>query len=198
MKFGYRTPSFKKSFSARTTGRYKRAAKRAINPYYGRKGAGWINNPRKATYNKIYNKTTKSIFDTSVPSQSHDNISPNPKEIKDFVSQVSTDQQSPSEELPSEDNIEGYYDDFGNFRKYTHDEYGKFDERNKTINHTIKKTVDIDNDANRKVKPKIPNRLTIFLWIIGIIFIICMFIFATTFTLGIIFIAFIVYQLTSK
>ena len=64
MKFGYRTPSFKKSFSARTTGRYKRAAKRAINPYYGRKGMGWINDPKKAAYNKVYHQTTRSVFDT--------------------------------------------------------------------------------------------------------------------------------------
>jgi len=63
LKFGYRTPSFKKSFKARTTGSYKRAAKRAINPYYGRKGTGWINNPKKAAYNKVYHQTTRSIFD---------------------------------------------------------------------------------------------------------------------------------------
>ncbi|EGT4137982.1 hypothetical protein EQZ09_09280 [Clostridium perfringens] len=58
MKFGVRTPNLKKSFKARTTGRAKRAIKRSINPVYGKKGMGWINNPKKAAYNKVYNKTT--------------------------------------------------------------------------------------------------------------------------------------------
>lgn len=63
MKFGLRTPSLKKSISARTTGRAKRALKRALIPGYGKKGTGWIKNPRKAAYNKVYNKTTFSIWD---------------------------------------------------------------------------------------------------------------------------------------
>lgn len=63
MKFGMRKPSFKKSFKARTTGRAKRAIKRALIPGYGKKGMGWIRNPKKAMYNKIYRKTAFSIFD---------------------------------------------------------------------------------------------------------------------------------------
>ena len=63
MKFGVRTPSLKKSISARTTGRSKRSIKRALIPGYGRKGRGWITNPRKAAYNKIYRKTTVSFWD---------------------------------------------------------------------------------------------------------------------------------------
>lgn len=63
MKFGMRTPSLKKSFKARTTGKAKRKLKKAVIPGYGKKGMGWINNPKKAVYNKIYNKTTFSIFD---------------------------------------------------------------------------------------------------------------------------------------
>ena len=63
MKIGMRTPSFKKSVSARTTGRIKREIKRSINPLYGKKGMGWVNNPQKAAYNKIYNKTTFSFWD---------------------------------------------------------------------------------------------------------------------------------------
>ncbi len=62
MKFGIRTPSLKKSFKARTTGRAKRAIKKAIIPGYGKKGMGWIKNPKKAAYNKIYNKTSVSLF----------------------------------------------------------------------------------------------------------------------------------------
>lgn len=63
MKFGLRTPSLKKSIKARTTGRIKREVKSAINPLYGKKGMGWINNPKKAAYNKVYKKTSFSIFD---------------------------------------------------------------------------------------------------------------------------------------
>ena len=63
MKFGMRTPSLKRSFKARTTGRAKRAIKRALIPGYGKKGMGWIKNPKKAAYNKIYNKTTCSFWD---------------------------------------------------------------------------------------------------------------------------------------
>ncbi|NLO70418.1 MAG: hypothetical protein GX102_05650 [Porphyromonadaceae bacterium] len=63
MKFGIRKPSFKKSFRARTTGRVKKSIKRKVIPGYGRKGMGWLRNPKKAAYNKIYNKTTFSIRD---------------------------------------------------------------------------------------------------------------------------------------
>ncbi|MDU5699976.1 MAG: hypothetical protein E6Z99_05985 [Finegoldia magna] len=63
MKKGFRTPSLKKSFRARTTSKYKRQLKSAIDPTYGKKGVGWFKNPKKALYNKIYNKTTRSIFD---------------------------------------------------------------------------------------------------------------------------------------
>lgn len=63
MKFGLRTPSLKGSLKARTTGRAKRAVKKALIPGYGKKGAGWIKNPKKAAYNKIYRKTTFSICD---------------------------------------------------------------------------------------------------------------------------------------
>lgn len=63
MKIGVRKPSIKKSFKARTTGRAKRAAKKAVIPGYGKKGMGWIHDPKKAAYNKVYNKTTVSVKD---------------------------------------------------------------------------------------------------------------------------------------
>lgn len=63
MKFGMRTPSLKKSLKARTTGKIKRQIKKALIPGYGKKGMGWIKNPKKAAYNKIYNKTSFSLFD---------------------------------------------------------------------------------------------------------------------------------------
>ena len=63
MKFGMRTPSLKKSIKARTTGKLKRSIKKAINPLYGKKGMGFINNPKKAAYSKIYNKTSFGLSD---------------------------------------------------------------------------------------------------------------------------------------
>jgi len=63
MKFGLRTPSIKRSLKARTTGRAKRAVKKALIPGYGKKGMGWAKNPKKAAYNKVYNKTSFSIWD---------------------------------------------------------------------------------------------------------------------------------------
>lgn len=58
MKIGVRTPSLKKSFKARTTGRINRTLKKSVNPLYGKKGMGYIKNPEKAIYNKAYHKLT--------------------------------------------------------------------------------------------------------------------------------------------
>ena len=63
MKIGPRKPSIKKSIKARTTGKVKRTIKKSINPTYGKKGIGFIKNPEKAIKNKVYHKTTFSIFD---------------------------------------------------------------------------------------------------------------------------------------
>ena len=69
MKYGMRTPSWKKSLSARTKGRATRAIKRAIIPGYGKRGMGWLN-PKKAVYNRVYRRTTFSIFDLAKASGS--------------------------------------------------------------------------------------------------------------------------------
>lgn len=63
MKIGMRKPSIKKSIRARTTGKAKRAVKKAVIPGYGIKGSGWIKDPKKAAYNKVYKKTTFSFWD---------------------------------------------------------------------------------------------------------------------------------------
>ena len=63
MKFGMRKPSLKRSISARTTGKQKRSIKKTIIPGYGKKGTGIFKDPKKALYNKAYNKLTFSIFD---------------------------------------------------------------------------------------------------------------------------------------
>lgn len=65
MKMGMRKPSIKKSFKARTTGKAKRAIKKAVIPGYGKKGMGWVKDPKKAAYNKVYNKTTFCVNDVA-------------------------------------------------------------------------------------------------------------------------------------
>lgn len=63
MKLGARKPSLKRSIKARTTGKAKRAVKKALIPGYGKKGTGWLKNPKKAAYNKVYKKTSFSLKD---------------------------------------------------------------------------------------------------------------------------------------
>lgn len=63
MKIGMRTPNFKKSIKARTSGKVKRKIKKALIPGYGKKGMGWVKDPKRAAYNKVYNKTSFSLFD---------------------------------------------------------------------------------------------------------------------------------------
>jgi len=58
MKVGIRKPSLKKSIKARTTGRVKRKVKGSINPFYGKKGMGYVRDPERAVKNKIYHKLT--------------------------------------------------------------------------------------------------------------------------------------------
>jgi hypothetical protein len=55
MKFGFRIPSITKRIAARTS------VKRIVQNELGIKaprGYGWITNPKKFVYNKVYNKTT--------------------------------------------------------------------------------------------------------------------------------------------
>jgi hypothetical protein len=59
MKFGIRKPSLKKRISARTS------IKRQVIHRAGLKmprGWGWLRNPKKYAYNKVYNKTSFDIF----------------------------------------------------------------------------------------------------------------------------------------
>ena len=58
-----RKPSLTRSLKARTTSKWKRQAKKAIIPGYGKKGMGWVKNPKKAMYNKVYHKTTFGLSD---------------------------------------------------------------------------------------------------------------------------------------
>jgi hypothetical protein len=59
MRLGMRKPSLKKRISARTS------IKRQIVHRMGLKmprGYGWLRNPKKYAYNKVYNRTTFDIF----------------------------------------------------------------------------------------------------------------------------------------
>lgn len=78
MKVGLRTPSIKKSISARTIGKAKRTIKKSVVPCYGKKGMGLIKDPKKAMYNKVYNKTTVGVGDI-VRASSGSNSSKKPK-----------------------------------------------------------------------------------------------------------------------
>ena len=66
MKVGMRSPSIKKSVKARTTGRVSRAAKKSVNPLYGKKGMGYVKDPERAVKNSIYHKTTAGLSDMDV------------------------------------------------------------------------------------------------------------------------------------
>lgn len=82
MKIGVRKPSIKRSIKARTTGKLKRQMKSTINPLYGKKGMGLVNDPKNAVYNKVYNKTTVGVTDVlnnsnSSNSKKEKNFSPN-------------------------------------------------------------------------------------------------------------------------
>jgi hypothetical protein len=59
MKFGFRIPSITKRIAARTS------VKRVIRHNLGFKaprGMGWITDPKKALYNKVYNKTSRGCL----------------------------------------------------------------------------------------------------------------------------------------
>lgn len=59
MKFGIRTPSIKKMISARTSpARYVRHSLGIKAP----RGWGWLTNPRKTAYNRVYSRTTFSFW----------------------------------------------------------------------------------------------------------------------------------------
>lgn len=63
MKIGLRKPSIKKVVKAKTVGKAKRAAKKAVNPLYGKKGAGLVKDPKRAVKSKVYKKTTVGVKD---------------------------------------------------------------------------------------------------------------------------------------
>lgn len=59
MKFGMRKPSLKKTIAARTSpARFIRHSLGFKAP----RGWGWLTNPKRAAYNRVYSRTTFSIW----------------------------------------------------------------------------------------------------------------------------------------
>jgi hypothetical protein len=59
VRFGFRVPSLKKRLSARTS------LKRYVRHSFGFKaprGWGWITNPKRAAYNRVYSRTTRGCL----------------------------------------------------------------------------------------------------------------------------------------
>lgn len=56
------TTKFLNSTIGITPNKIKRSMKKSINPIYGTKTSGWLK-PKKKIYNKLYKKTTISLFD---------------------------------------------------------------------------------------------------------------------------------------
>jgi hypothetical protein len=63
MKFGFRIPSLTKRIAARTS------VKRIIRHNLGLRaprGMGWMMNPKKAAYNRVYNRTSRGCMVTLI------------------------------------------------------------------------------------------------------------------------------------
>jgi hypothetical protein len=59
MKVGIRTPSLGKSIAARTS--WKRRLRHSAGLKAPR-GYGWLTDPKRAAYNRVYNRTTISFW----------------------------------------------------------------------------------------------------------------------------------------
>ena len=58
MKFGFRRPSLRKRIAARTS--WKRVVRHNLGVKAPR-GYGWLTNPKKAAYNRVYSRTTVGL-----------------------------------------------------------------------------------------------------------------------------------------
>lgn len=59
MKFGMRKPSLRKSIAARTSpARFVRHSLGVKAP----RGWGWLTNPKRAAYNRVYSRSTFSVW----------------------------------------------------------------------------------------------------------------------------------------
>ena len=63
MKFGFRIPSFTKRIAARTS--VKRIVRHNLG-FKAPRGLGWLTNPKKAAYNRVYSRTTRGCLVTLI------------------------------------------------------------------------------------------------------------------------------------
>ena len=63
MKFGFRIPSLTKRIAARTS--VKRIVRHNLG-FKAPRGLGWLTNPKKAAYNRVYNRTTRGCLVTLI------------------------------------------------------------------------------------------------------------------------------------
>lgn len=102
-KIKMRSPSIKKSVSARTTGRITRAAKSSVNPLYGKKGMGYVKDPKKAVKNSLYHKYTfgaRDIYKSTKQDLRGLDYDYSPSYIKEDV-RLEPDQERPKLEFTS-------------------------------------------------------------------------------------------------
>jgi hypothetical protein len=59
MKFGFRIPSLNKRIAARTS--VKRMIRQNLE-FKAPRGMGWITDPKKAMYNRVYNRTSRGCL----------------------------------------------------------------------------------------------------------------------------------------
>jgi hypothetical protein len=59
MKFGFRIPNLNKRIAARTS--LKRYVRQNLG-FKAPRGWGWVTNPKKALYNRVYNRTTSGCI----------------------------------------------------------------------------------------------------------------------------------------
>jgi hypothetical protein len=59
MRFGFRIPSLKKRIAARTS--LARVFRQNLG-FKAPRGWGWLTDPRRALYNRIYNRTTRGCL----------------------------------------------------------------------------------------------------------------------------------------
>lgn len=59
VRFGFRVPSLSKRIAARSS--LRRYVRNSLG-FKAPRGWGWITNPRKAAYNRVYNRTTRGCL----------------------------------------------------------------------------------------------------------------------------------------
>ena len=59
MRFGFRIPSIRKRIAARTS--LKRVIRHRLG-FKAPRGWGWLTDPRKALYNRVYSRTTRGCL----------------------------------------------------------------------------------------------------------------------------------------